>query len=297
MGNRISFNSKKPFEPFREIVAYEALWWDKGTSYKTLSKLFSESPDSRPSDFVDEARIRELYEEIKNIILSEKRPYKTNILIRGTYDYPKRLGDAIEQLELLYYTGDLSLLHTPAIAVVGARKATEEGVKRTEKLVKLLVKDGYTIVSGLAQGVDTAAHTTAIQEGGKTIAVIGTPLDTFYPKQNTDLQLKIAKEFLLISQVPFYRYKKQTIHGNRFFFPERNKTMSALTRATVIVEASDTSGTLVQARAALKQGRKLFILENCFRNPNITWPERFLKMGAHRVKEYSDITNVLGAIK
>ena len=119
--------------------------------------------------------------------------------------------------------------------------------------------------------------------------MIGTPLDEFYPKQNKNLQLYIAKKHLLISQVPFIRYASQNYKVNRFFFPERNKTMSALSEATVIIEASETSGTLIQARAALDQGRKLFILQNCFENKNITWPERFEKQGAVRVREYEDI--------
>ena len=157
------------------------------------------------------------------------------------------------------------------------------------KLVKLLVKDGYTITSGLAKGIDTAAHKTALQAGGRTMAVIGTPLSENYPKENKKLQEFLSKNFLVISQVPFVRYSKQTPMYNKLFFPERNKLMSAITEATVIIEASETSGTLVQARAALEQGRKLFILESCFQNPNITWPSTFEKKGAIRVREYDDI--------
>lgn len=115
--------------------------------------------------------------------------------------------------------------------------------------------------------------------GGNTIAVIGTPLSHNYPKQNVKLQKKIRENFLLISQVPFQRYLDQDYRSNRIFFPERNITMSALTKATIIVEASDTSGTLTQARAALAQGRKLFILESCFQNPSISWPAKYEALG------------------
>src|SRR5690606_35708634 len=107
---------------------------------------------------------------------------------------------------------------------------------------------------------------TAIAHDGRTIAVIGTPISEVYPKENKDLQRHIASNYLLVSQVPLLRYKSQGAHINRFFFPERNKTMSALSDATIIVEASETSGTLTQARAALDQGRKLFILESNFHN-------------------------------
>ena len=103
------------------------------------------------------------------------------------------------------------------------------------------------------------------------------------------LQEFISKNHLLISQVPFIRYENQDYRMNRLFFPERNVTMSAITEATVIVEASDTSGTLIQARAALQQKRKLFILDSCFKNPSISWPSKYEKKGAIRVRDYEDI--------
>jgi len=100
---------------------------------------------------------------------------------------------------------------------------------------------------------------------------------------------------LVISQVPIVRYSQQHVRANRYFFPERNATMSALTEATVIVEAGETSGTLIQARHALKQGRKLFILESNFHNPSLSWPEVFAKQGAVRVADYDDIKRRLAS--
>ena len=101
--------------------------------------------------------------------------------------------------------------------------------------------------------------------------------------------------WLLISQVPIRRYEKQDYRCNRLFFPERNVTMSALTTATMIVEAGETSGTLIQARAALQQGRKLFILDSCFKNKGLTWPHSFASKGAIRVTDYDDIKVHLSA--
>src|SRR5712675_2989098 len=101
--------------------------------------------------------------------------------------------------------------------------------------------------------------------------------------------------FPVISQVPIVRYAQQHLRGKAHFFPERNATMSALTEATIIVEAGETSGTLVQARHALKQGRKLFILDSCFENPDITWPHHFAEQGAIRVRNYDDISRHLSA--
>jgi DNA processing protein len=151
-----------------------------------------------------------------------------------------------------------------------------------------------TVVSGLAAGIDTAAHAGALMAGGRSFAVIGTPISECYPKQNLRLQEYLASTQLVVSPVPFVRYSKQGPRLNRFFFPERNKVMSALTEATVIVEASETSGTLVQARAALDQGRKLFIMDNCFERTDITWPRRFLERGAIRLSEFEQLTDVLG---
>lgn len=278
-----------PILPLKEIVAYEVLWNKEKSSFKSLSELFASAPGCRPSDFVDESLIKENYDKIKQIVLDKKLEYKINLLIKGTFDYPTKLEDAKEPVDVLYYSGNLDYLQSKTIAIVGSRKPSNDGLLRASKLVKLLVKNDFTIVSGLATGIDTQAHSTAIEEGGRTIAVIGTPLDSFYPKENKDLQIKIANNHLLISQVPFDRYKRQGINGNRLFFPERNKTMSALSDATVIVEASETSGTLIQAKAALYQKRKLFILDSCFYNPNITWPQRFLELGAIRVKDIQDI--------
>lgn len=276
-----------PIEPLKEIVAYEALWQDRSTSFKKLSELFARNPGKLPSDFVNELMIGDLRSKMRELFQSFHN--KANILINGTFDYPEKLKDADEPVEILYYSGDLDLLSTRSVAVVGSRAPSEDGLRRTKKLVELLVQNNFTIVSGLAKGVDTMAHKTAIAVGGKTIAVIGTPLDKVYPKENSDLQSEIARDHLLVSQVPFYRYRQQSINGNRLFFPERNKTMSALTEATIIVEASETSGTLIQAHAAINQGRKLFILDSCFNRKDITWPSRFEALGAVRVKEYADI--------
>ena len=146
-----------------------------------------------------------------------------------------------------------------------------------------------------SRDADGTAHKASIDAGGKTIAVIGTPINRAYPKENAELQERIATDFLLISQVPIYRYSKQDFRWNRGFFPERNKTMSALTEATIIVEAGQTSGTLTQARAALHQGRKLFILEGSFKNPTLRWPHEFESKGAIRVKRYEDIRSNLTA--
>jgi DNA processing protein len=274
--------------PLLEMGAYEALWADKTASFKTIADKFRARPDALPSDFVMPA-IAEDFGKRALSILNEAGITRFGVRINGAGEYPKKLRDADHPVELLYYQGWWDLVESPCVAVVGTREPSEEGKRRAVKLTQHLVRDGFTVVSGLAKGIDTIAHRTAIESGGRTIAVIGTPLSSSYPKDNRDLQRKIADEFLLVSQVPVYRYSTQDWRLNRLFFPERNVTMSALTLGTVIIEAGETSGTLVQARAAIRQGRKLFILDSCFQNPKLTWPSRFEGLGAIRVRDYEDV--------
>ncbi|MCY1199110.1 DNA protecting protein DprA [compost metagenome] len=287
------FLANKPVNTRAELGAYEYLWQQPSSNTKRLAQLFESHPGSLPSDLVDEDVAQRVAGEV--VAQFAKRGIKRfGVRINGMHDYPGRLRDATEPVEFLYFLGSWELAEAPRrVAVVGTRKVTAEGAARTRKLVRALVEHDFTIVSGLAQGVDTIAHQTAIEHGGRTIAVIGTPISEVYPKENAELQRRIAEEFLVVSQVPVLRYKAQGPNGNRLFFPERNKTMSALTEATIIVEASETSGTLIQAKAALDQGRKLFILESNFNNSAITWPARFEKLGAIRVREFEDIARHL----
>lgn len=286
--------TNRPISPLLELGAYEALWKQEGASFKSIADLFRKKTNAVPSDFVSQNEAKEQAKIVLHL-LEQAGIAKFGIRVHGAGEYPERLRDAWHPIEVLYYQGWWDLVNFPRlVAVVGTRNPTEEGIRRARKLVRMLVKDRIGIVSGLAKGIDTVAHTTAIEAGGITVAVIGTPLNTAYPKENADLQRQIADEYLLISQIPVHRYSQQTFRGNRLFFPERNITMSALTEATIIVEAGETSGTLTQARAALAQGRKLFILESCFQNPALTWPRRFEEQGAIRVREYDEIRVHLG---
>ena len=285
--------SNPPISPTREMAAYEALWSNKTATFKTIADCFRSSPGAIPSELVTETEINATLSRVLDQF-ERTNIHDYGIRVHGSEDYPERLRDAAHPVELLYYRGWWDLIDAPKrIAIVGSRNVSEDGIRRTQRLVRLLVHDGFTIVSGLAKGVDTAAHTTAIENGGNTIAVIGTPITEYYPPENKELQDLIAEKYLLISQVPIWRYANQDYRSNRLFFPERNATMSAVAQATVIVEASDTSGTLAQARAALQQGRKLFILDNCFRDPKLTWPARFQEKGAIRVTDIEDIKTAL----
>lgn len=282
-------------KPSIEMGAFEALW-AKGevSSYKQLREKLNSSHTEFLSDLVDTTIAKQFYEK------TVKRLHETGIdhfgvRLAGTIDFPESLQDADYPLALLYYLGNWDLVFSRGVSVVGTRHPSSDGIKRTMKLVKGLVDARFTIFSGLAAGIDAVAHQAAIEAGGSTVAVIGTPLWLRYPKENADLYEKISKNHLLISQVPIISYEQKDIKFTRFFFPERNITMAALSKATIIVEAGETSGTLIQARAALKQGRKVFILNNNFENPKLSWPQRLEKAGAIRVRDIDDILQELSS--
>ncbi|MFZ3005440.1 MAG: DNA-processing protein DprA [Phenylobacterium sp.] len=282
-----------PISPRREIGAYEALWLEQDATFKTLAERFAKDPTALPSDMVSRSAADACANEVF-LIFAKAGVSRFGVRINHAGDYPRKLRDARYPVELLYYQGAWELTEARAVAVVGSRKASPEGVKRAQQVARALVQRDFTVVSGLAEGIDTAAHTAALAENGRTIAVLGTPLSSVYPAANRALQNRIANEQLVISQVPVLRYARQAPPQNRLFFPERNVTMSALTEATVIVEAGETSGTLAHARAALNQGRKLFILNSCFLRPNLTWPAKFAGEGAIRVRTIDDIWAALG---
>ena len=173
----------------------------------------------------------------------------------------------------VYCVGDLALLDRPGVAIVGSRKASAEARRRAQQLARECAKAGIVVISGLAEGVDHAAHQSAIEHGGRTIAVVGTPLDKVYPPRHAQLQEQIYREHLLVSAFPW---------GDRFVptnFPERNRIMARLAKATVIIEAGDTSGSLHQAAESVEVGHPVFIARAVVDNPKVTWPGRFIGEG------------------
>lgn len=175
----------------------------------------------------------------------------------------------------LYLRGDRGLLeHGPRVSIVGSRAATPEGLKRARYLARALVQHDMIVVSGLAAGIDTAAHEAAIEAGGRTIAVLGTPLDQSYPRENAELQERIAREHVLVSQFA------SGVPVTPKNFPMRNRTMALLTDATVIVEAGEKSGTLHQGWEALRLGRQLFLMESVAHDPALSWPREMIHYGA-----------------
>ncbi len=178
--------------------------------------------------------------------------------------------------EEIFYSGRKELLSKEClrVSIIGTRKPSELGVKRAQKIAQILVEKKAVIVSGLAEGIDTTAHETAISLGGETLAVIGSGLDKFFPASNRVLQEKMMKEHLVISQF------REGTPPNRTNFPQRNRTMALVSDATVIIEAKDKSGTYHQGWEALRLGRPLFIMQSAIEDESLTWTKEFLKYGA-----------------
>ena len=169
------------------------------------------------------------------------------------------------------------------ISVIGTRHPTDEGIANTKKVVKTLVKNNIIVVSGLAKGIDSTGHKTAIEEGGKTIAVLGTPLNKTYPQENIELQKEIINNHLAVSQYP------QGYKTTPKDFALRNRTMALISDAAIIIEAGDASGTLYHGWETIRLKKPLFICKQLVHNPKLKWPQEMIKQGAIELDEPSDI--------
>lgn len=210
------------------------------------------------------------------------------IIKRGSDDYPPLLAQTEQAPRFLYIRGRKSLLFEKrTVALVGSRQASIKAQDNTVRLAKILGENGITVISGLAKGIDVAGHISALKNGFNTIAVIGTNLNQYYPKENENIQKEIERRGLVISQ---FSPANKT---ERWFFPLRNGVMSGLSLATVIMEAGETSGALKQADFALKQKRLVLIPASALKIPNVTWPQRYVKRGAHVVNNSTEILRAL----
>ncbi|MCU1659895.1 MAG: processing protein [Pseudonocardiales bacterium] len=201
-------------------------------------------------------------------------------------NYPQQLLTVHQRPPFLLYRGRLDQHDATGVAIVGTRKATEQGMARARTLAAGLSRQGVTVVSGLATGIDTAAHTAALESGGRTVAVIGTGLRNSYPAVNRALQDRIGREHLVISQ--FWPDAPPT----KTSFPMRNAVMSGYSAATVVIEAAWKSGARMQARLALEHGRPVFLHDSLMEHD---WARDYVARGAVVVRTADDVLNQLAA--
>ncbi|PPE68593.1 DNA-protecting protein DprA [Caldimonas thermodepolymerans] len=210
-----------------------------------------------------------------------------HVLTLGDPAYPRLLLETADPPLLLYAAGRLELLQAPSIAVVGSRHATAQGLENARAFAAHLSRGGLTVVSGLAAGIDGAAHEGALEGAGSTIAVVGTGLDRVYPTRHAPLAARIAAEGLLLSEYPL---GMPPLAGN---FPRRNRIISGLALGTLVVEAALQSGSLITARLALEQGREVFAIPGSIHAPQSRGCHALIKQGAKLVESAQDILEEL----
>ena len=205
-------------------------------------------------------------------------------------DYPSLLKQTADFPPLLYASGNIELLEHPQIAIVGSRKCTPGGAKTAMEFARYLAKSGITITSGMATGIDSQAHKGALSCGGNTIAVTGTGLDRVYPSSNRQMAYDIYENGLLVTEFPLGTGPRSEN------FPRRNRIISGLCVATLVVEATRRSGSLITAHQALEQGREVFAVPGSIHNPQAKGCHQLIREGAKLVDQASDIIEELGSL-
>lgn len=222
--------------------------------------------------------------------LAKKEMENTNnigaeLLIYIEEEYPERLKNIYDPPPVITVRGDVKLLGKDSIAIVGARNASANGIRFSEGLAKDLGDGGYIIVSGLARGIDTAAHKGSLKTG--TIAVIAGGINNIYPPENEKLYNVIAEKGAIIAELPFGAAPKAQ------HFPQRNRIISGLSLGVVIVEAALKSGSLITARLALEQGREVFAVPGHPQDPRAQGPNRLIKQGAILIESAEDVIRAI----
>lgn len=213
-----------------------------------------------------------------------------HLLTLADANYPQSLLQIPDPPVLLFATGDPDVLRKPAVAIVGARSATPQGIANAEAFARSLGQAGLTIISGLALGIDTAAHRGALASGAPTIAVIGTGADRVYPARNRELAHEIAGQGVILSEFPL---GTPPLPHN---FPKRNRLIAGLAQGVLIVEAAVGSGSLITARLATECGREVFAIPGSIHSPLARGCHRLIRDGAKLVETAQDVLEELAGL-
>ncbi|MCQ2550761.1 MAG: DNA-processing protein DprA [Clostridia bacterium] len=216
-----------------------------------------------------------------------KEYYEINILDSG---YPAKLKEIYDPPRILYCYGNLELLNQVSVAIVGSRTCTSYGKECAYLLSEKLSNNNVTVISGLAKGIDSESHVGALNGQNSTIAVMANGIDGCYPRENLWLRNKIGNEGLLISE------HKSDYPPRRYDFPRRNRIISGLSEAVVVVEAKERSGSLITAEYALEQNKSLYAIPGDIFSPLCMGPNRLIREGAIPLSNFNDILYDLGII-
>lgn len=225
------------------------------------------------------------YAETQDLRGQEKamEAFGASLITLNDTAYPMRLGEIFDPPLVLFQRGSLIDADENAIAIVGTRRATPYGIRMAERLARDLASRGMTIVSGMAEGIDTAAHRGALAAGGRTIAVLGCGVDVVYPESNRTLMEEIAANGAVLSQ---FSMGMKPMKGN---FPIRNRIISGMSLGTVVVQAPARSGALITAHTAVEQGREVFAVPGEVGAPNAEGPHQLIREGAKLIENAEDI--------
>jgi DNA processing protein len=222
-----------------------------------------------------------------NSLMAELEAHNVTLLTWLDEAYPRRLKEIAQPPPVLYVRGDLTPQDEWAVAIVGTRKMTHYGEEVAQELASFLARNGVTVVSGLALGVDAAAHQAALDAGGRTIAVLGCGVDQIYPRQNRKLAQAMLENGAILSDYALGTPPEGTN------FPPRNRIISGLSIASVIVEAGNRSGALITAQFALEQGREVFAVPGKIFSPTSKGTNRLIREGAHPLLSPEDLMQAL----
>ncbi len=272
-----------------ELLLILALSLKKGYGFHRIKKLIDDYGSLK------EGIEREKIEISREVKLAEKEIKKAEelgvkIVPFTSKNYPKKLLNISQPPAVLYVRGELK--KEPAVAVVGSRRCSSYGRSVAFRLGRFLSENGITVVSGLALGIDSAAHRGALSGGGKTVAVLGSSVDMVYPFENKPLAEKIVeKGGAVISEFPLgTRARKE-------FFPRRNRIVSGLSNCVVVVEASERSGTFITVNYALEQGKEVLAVPGSIDSPFSRGTNRLIKEGAPPLTDFNEIFEIVPQLK
>jgi DNA processing protein len=222
-----------------------------------------------------------------DLIMANIEKKRVKVMTWEDSEYPRRLKEINQAPPVLFINGSINVEDDWAVAVVGTRRVTPYGRQVTAEISRFLAQNGVTVVSGLARGVDAIAHQTAIQAGGRTIAVLGNGVDVVYPPEHRKLASDIALQGALVSDYPL------GTPPDGVNFPPRNRIISGLSLATVVVEAGEKSGALITAEFAVEQGRDVFAVPGSILTPQSEGTNRLIEQGARPLLKMAEILDAL----
>lgn len=279
-----------------DVALWVALSLIKGLGSATLCQLLSQfgSPDaifsankSQLSEVVDQKLANAIHQGLDKESIASTLTWlqdeQNHLITLADATYPQQLLEITSPPAILYAKGNPQLLNTPCIALVGSRNATPQGEKNAEVFSENLCSQGITVVSGMALGIDGAAHRGALKANGATIAVVGTGLDIVYPAKHKALAHQIASQGLILSEFPL---GTPSMAQN---FPRRNRIISGLSLGCLVIEANIDSGSLITARLATEQGREVFAIPGSIHSPLSKGCHQLIKQGAKLVESIDDV--------